>query len=227
MLPGFDAAPLKREFKRLMLRGFASFSSTENTALKSQIGAASSGAATGSGLTMATARLLGRTTASTGAIEEMSVSGGLSLAAGVLSTVDSSIQLNTSNGYGSSSTTIRRFTNVAEQRGSYATDFTVVMNGTVGTEITINTADYYTFAYSESVSAAQYFGLSINSNQLTAQLLNITLAHRLIGGACENTVGGGFCGGRFYIPAGSVIRPHTNSVGGGTAAFCQLRISRG
>lgn len=42
------------------------------------------GAITTSGLTMATARLLGRTTASTGAVEEISVAGGLTLTGGVL-----------------------------------------------------------------------------------------------------------------------------------------------
>jgi hypothetical protein len=42
------------------------------------------GAYTTSGLTMATSRLLGRTTASTGAAEEISVAGGLTLSAGVL-----------------------------------------------------------------------------------------------------------------------------------------------
>lgn len=42
------------------------------------------GAATGSGITLATARLLGRTTASTGAIEEISVGTGLTLSAGSL-----------------------------------------------------------------------------------------------------------------------------------------------
>jgi len=42
------------------------------------------GAVTSSGLTMATARLLGRTTASTGAIEEITVGSGLSLSAGSL-----------------------------------------------------------------------------------------------------------------------------------------------
>lgn len=43
------------------------------------------GAITGSGLTMATARILGRTTASTGAIEEITVGSGLTLSAGNLS----------------------------------------------------------------------------------------------------------------------------------------------
>jgi len=51
----------------------------------SDIGAAASGAITGSGITMATARLLGRTTASTGAVEEISVGSGLSLSGGTLS----------------------------------------------------------------------------------------------------------------------------------------------
>lgn len=51
----------------------------------SDIGAAASGAITGSGLTMATARLLGRTTASTGAVEQISVGSGLSLSGGTLS----------------------------------------------------------------------------------------------------------------------------------------------
>lgn len=47
------------------------------------------GAATSSGLTMATARLLGRTTASTGALEEISIGSGLSLSAGSLSATGS------------------------------------------------------------------------------------------------------------------------------------------
>lgn len=48
-------------------------------------GAAASGAITASGLTQATSRLLGRTTASTGAVEELTVGSGLSLASGSLS----------------------------------------------------------------------------------------------------------------------------------------------
>ncbi len=50
---------------------------------RTTLGAAASGAITSSGLTQATARLLGRTTASTGAIEEISVSGA-TLSGGVL-----------------------------------------------------------------------------------------------------------------------------------------------
>jgi hypothetical protein len=48
-------------------------------------GAAASGSITSSGLTQSTARILGRTTASTGAVEEIQIGSGLSLSAGELS----------------------------------------------------------------------------------------------------------------------------------------------
>src|SRR5262245_41573673 len=55
-------------------------------AARSAISAAASGAIGSSGLTMATARLLGRTTAGTGAAEEVSVGAGLALSALTLAT---------------------------------------------------------------------------------------------------------------------------------------------
>lgn len=55
------------------------------SAARSNLGAAASGVITSSGLTMTTSRLLGRTTASTGAVEEITVGSGLSLSGGTLS----------------------------------------------------------------------------------------------------------------------------------------------
>jgi hypothetical protein len=55
------------------------------------IGASADGAVTASGLTMTTARLLGRTTASTGAVEEITVGAGLTLAAGALTATGSAV----------------------------------------------------------------------------------------------------------------------------------------
>jgi trimeric autotransporter adhesin len=58
---------------------------TDQTDLQSALGdKADDGDVTASGLTMATARLLGRTTASTGAVEEITVGSGLSLSGGAL-----------------------------------------------------------------------------------------------------------------------------------------------
>jgi hypothetical protein len=51
----------------------------------SEVGAAASGSITTSGLTQASARILGRTTASSGSIEEIQIGSGLSLSAGELS----------------------------------------------------------------------------------------------------------------------------------------------
>lgn len=55
------------------------------SAARNNLGAAASGAVTSSGITQATDRILGRTTAGTGAIEEISIGSGLSLSAGTLS----------------------------------------------------------------------------------------------------------------------------------------------
>lgn len=58
---------------------------TDAGTARANLSAAASGAVTGSGLTMATSRLLGRTTAATGAIEEISIGAGLALSGGSLS----------------------------------------------------------------------------------------------------------------------------------------------
>jgi hypothetical protein len=61
------------------------FTSTAAANTRTNLGAAASGSITTSGLTQATARILGRTTASAGAVEEITVGSGLSLSAGELS----------------------------------------------------------------------------------------------------------------------------------------------
>jgi hypothetical protein len=65
--------------------GKALLDDADAAAQRTTLAAAGSGAVTGSGLTMATAHLLGRTTASTGAIEEISIGSNLTLLAGILS----------------------------------------------------------------------------------------------------------------------------------------------
>ena len=71
---------------------------TNATSARTNLGAAASGAATASGLTMATARLLGRTTASTGAIEEISIGTNLTMSAGTLNaTTQGDASTNTSS----------------------------------------------------------------------------------------------------------------------------------
>jgi hypothetical protein len=65
--------------------GEALLDDADASAQRTTLGAAASGSITASGLTQATARILGRTTASTGAVEEIQIGSGLSLSAGELS----------------------------------------------------------------------------------------------------------------------------------------------
>jgi len=65
--------------------------SQTKTDWRSAIGAAASGAITSSGLTLATSHMLGRSTAGTGAVEEISLAATLELLAGVLGVKDASI----------------------------------------------------------------------------------------------------------------------------------------
>jgi hypothetical protein len=67
--------------------GSALIIAADATAGRSAISAAGSGAITASGLTQATSRLLGRTTAGTGAVEEISVGSNLTFTGGVLDAV--------------------------------------------------------------------------------------------------------------------------------------------
>jgi len=71
------------------LTGHTGNTSNPHSTTAAQVGAAASGAVTTSGLTMATARILGRSTASTGAVEEISIGSGLSLSGGTLSSTAS------------------------------------------------------------------------------------------------------------------------------------------
>jgi len=67
--------------------GSALITAVDTSAGRAAIAAAGSGAVTASGLTMATSRLLGRTTSATGTVEEITVGSGLSLSAGSLSAI--------------------------------------------------------------------------------------------------------------------------------------------
>jgi hypothetical protein len=79
----------------VQLSGTLSFSgdnaATNAATTLDNLGGASSGPITSSGLTQATARILGRTSASTGAVEEIQIGSGLSLSAGELSATSSGV----------------------------------------------------------------------------------------------------------------------------------------
>ena len=73
-----------KQLKRATTTGLAKLTSGVLSAATAGTDYTAVGAVTSSGLTMSTARLLGRTTASTGAVEQISTGTGLSLSAGTL-----------------------------------------------------------------------------------------------------------------------------------------------
>jgi hypothetical protein len=124
------------------------------------------------------------------------------------SATPSMVRVNTANGYGSTNTVIRRFTNVVTNQG---TDITYADSATLGATFTINVAGVYGITFCDSFATAAWGGASLNSIQLTTSIATITSADVL----CYAYEGGGVgqgigCATTVYIPAGSVVRAHTS-----------------
>jgi len=137
--------------------------------------------------------------------------------------VQSMVRLNTANGFGSTNTVIRRFTNVVTNQG---TDITYADSATLGATFTINTNGVYAIHYTEQSNTGQWFGPSLNSSQLTTAVVNIAIADVLsIAYLAANT--GACAATTVYLPSGSVVRPHFNAVGGSaTPAVTTFTITR-
>lgn len=126
----------------------------------------------------------------------------------------SMVRLNTSNGYGSTNTKIRRFTTVVKNQGS---DITYADSATLGGSFTINTAGVYSVSYSEVGTAGMYAGLSLNTAGPTTGVQSLTRSEILSFGnpggnapQCIPWTG--------YLAAGDVVRAHTDGTTDGTPA---------
>lgn len=126
------------------------------------------------------------------------------------------IRLQGANGYGSTNNKIRRFSTAVVNTG---TGLTYADSASDGATFTCDVAGIYSFAYSDNFSGAgARFGLSLNSNQLTTDIVSITAADCLVysSNAFANvpnqlcvTVG---------LAVGDVVRPHTEGVAAGDSA---------
>src|SRR5574343_66244 len=85
----------------------------------------------------------------------------------------SMVRLNTANGYGSTNTKIRRFTNVVTNQGS---DITYTDSATLGASFTINTAGVYAVSYGDQFSGTASMGLSLNTTAPTSHVGTIPTA---------------------------------------------------
>jgi hypothetical protein len=146
--------------------------------------------------------------------------------AGVVSQLPQSmVRLNTANGYGSTNTAIRRFTNVVTNQG---TDITYADSATLGGSFTINTAGVYAISRTDQFSGVTGMGLSINSTQLAMGISFTVPATVLV--ATTNTAAsyGASLPWTGYLPSGSVVRAHDSvgNVSGANTAYEQFTIVR-
>jgi len=134
----------------------------------------STGAITSSGLTMATARLLGRSTAGSGAVEEITIGSGLTLSAGTLTAAGSGITIGTT---AIASGTVNRILfegagNVVQQDSAFVwnnTDKRLIL----GTEAVADTNSRLVITGSGSGSSTTTFGLKVHNSTGTNNALVI------------------------------------------------------
>ena len=137
---------------------------------------------------------------------------------------DNYVRLNTANGYGSTNTMIRRFTNIVSQAGA---DITYADSATLGATFTINASGLYSIAYSDQFTGAAGVGLSVNSATLTTAIASLTVAE-ILGVSSTPAANLAACASYHGIlAAGAVVRAHTGGTASGTQTnFCHLSIAR-
>ena len=128
--------------------------------------------------------------------------------------ITSQLVLNTYAGFGSTDNKIMQFTNSVVDTGNLFTH-NHGSYGTAGLEVTIQKAGKYAVSFSKTVGgAADYFGISVNSSQLTTVYQSITVADmRHVSRINAADSDSNNVAVTEYFNVGDIIRPHT----GGTA----------
>ena len=143
---------------------------------------------------------------------------------GNVTTPLSYVRLNKANGYGSTNTKIRRFTNIVNNVG---TDITYADSATLGGTFTINTAGVYSVSYSDQFTGASAMGVSIDSTQLTTNIYQISVTDILTTSTTAATGYAATAASTFYAAAASVLRAHDSGTATGSQPdMCQFTIAR-
>jgi hypothetical protein len=139
------------------------------------------------------------------------------------SEADSSVRVDTANGYGSTATKIRRFSNVRDNLGS---DITYADSATNGASFTVNSDGTYHISYSDNFTGNDVLAISKNSAELTTNADAITNASRLALSQTASANARTNCSWQGYLIAGDVIRPHANGTTGVDTADVHFTISK-
>jgi hypothetical protein len=137
---------------------------------------------------------------------------------------DSSVRVDTANGYGSTATRIRRFSNVRDNIG---TDVEYVDSATNGASFTAKSSGIYDISYSDTFSSITNLGLSKNASSLTTSISAVAVAERLTISTTGGTDYVETVSWQGYLVAGDIIRAHTNGAAtGATASLAQFTMSK-
>lgn len=126
---------------------------------------------------------------------------------------DSSVRVDTSNGYGSTATKIRRFSNVRDNIG---TDIQYADSATNGASFTVMESGIYNISYTDGFTSATYLGLSKNASSLTTNINSLAFSEILAVEYVSTTTASSNLAWEGYLVAGDIIRPHTNGVASST-----------
>jgi hypothetical protein len=139
---------------------------------------------------------------------------------------DSSVRVDTANGYGSTATKIRRFSNVRENIGA---DIEYVDSATNGASFTVKSAGIYNISYTEVTSSESSgdFGISKNASNLTTNVQSLALSEVLALGATSTSVNNQNVSWQGYLLAGDIIRPHSDAtLSGVTTTFTMSKVGK-
>jgi hypothetical protein len=139
----------------------------------------------------------------------------------VVTTPQSSIKVNTANGYGSTNTRIRRFSNVQTSQG---TDITYADSATLGASFTINTSGVYSISYTDSFNVTDAAVITLNDSAPTTSPV---ITDSLASGQCPAAAQLANAAWTGYLTQGSIIRARSyNGNVTGTLNFGLFTITR-
>jgi hypothetical protein len=136
------------------------------------------------------------------------------------------IHLSNGNGFGATSSKIRRFTTVQKDTSSAAGGFTWSDDSNLGTVVTITRDGLYFASYSDTHTAADYYGISLNSASLTTPVNSLGASEAICitsTTASASPTEASFIG---VLRAGDVIRPHGSQATSNSTVFNQFRVIR-
>jgi hypothetical protein len=135
------------------------------------------------------------------------------------------LRLDTYAGFGSTDTKIMRFTNVRDNIGNIFAENHVsgYASNAEGLEITISRSGKYSFTFTASGSAITDIGLSLDSSELTTNIISLTnIDDRLCVGSTVLSGATSVVSIDIYLDKDQIIRPHTNGSVPSTADRCSF-----